>query len=510
MGTLSSNVVVAKATAGDRDPRGARMSRPNILLIVVDQMAYDVVGALGHPAVRTPHLDELVARGATFSNAYATSPICCPSRASLMTGKLARRYGVYDNGSELPASAPTVAHHLNRAGYTTVLSGKMHFVGPDQLHGFAERLTADVSPAELFLTPDWTLGPVPNEGTSVRRLRYPPVRPWSLQLSYDDEVLHTSLAKLRQLSQEQEPFFLCASFVHPHDPFLVPQEYWDRYDGVDIPPVRAPGRPFAELHPFDQWIQIHHEADRYPLSEHEVAQARRAYYAAVSYVDDVVGRLLAELDRLGLTDDTVVMFTSDHGEMLGEHGMWFKRTYRDGAAKVPLIVAGPGVRGGRHDAPVSLLDVTATVLDLAEVPDKDEHLADLDGVSLRSALTGAGVARTSGVPFEYLAEGTVEPMLGLRTARYKYVYVHGHQPLLFDLVADPMEVTNRADDPALASVRAAMHAELFAGLSIETLRADILRSQRERRVTVAGTPPGRSWKFQVSRDATRLYPRLSP
>lgn len=483
------------------------MPGPNILMIVVDQMAHDVIGGLGHPAVRTPNLDALLARSAAFVNTYVSSPICLPSRASLMTGRLARRHDVYDNGSELPASVPTVAHHLNRAGYHTVLSGKMHFVGPDQMHGFAERLTADLSPAGLDLTPDWTLGPIPNEGTSVRRLRYPPVRPWSLQLSYDDEVLHTSLAKLRQLSQRSEPFFLCSSFTHPHDPFQLPEEYWDRYSDVEIPPVRAPARPMEELHPFDQWIQIHHEADRYPLSEPEVEQARRAYYAAVSYVDDVVGRLLAELTRLGMADDTVVVFTSDHGEMLGEHGMWFKRTYHDGAAKVPLLVAGPGVRPGRRDDVVTLMDLTATVLDLADVPDKDEHLAELDGMSLRGLLDGSGPGRSSGVAFEYLAEGTIEPMLALRTPGYKYVYVHGHEPLLFDLTTDPLELHNRASDPALSQVRDAMHAELLGGVDVADLRERVLRSQRERLITLAGTPPGRSWKLQVRRDATRLYDR---
>lgn len=485
------------------------MPGPNILMIVVDQMAHDVIGALGHPAVRTPNLDALLARSAVFVNTYAGSPICLPSRASLMTGRLARRHDVYDNGSELPASVPTIAHHLNRAGYHTVLSGKMHFVGPDQMHGFAERLTTDLSPASLVLTPDWTRGPVANEGTSVRRLRYPPVRPWSLQLSYDDEVLHTSLAKLRQLSQQDEPFFLCSSFTHPHDPFLVPEEYWNRYRDVEIPPVRAPARSMEELHPFDQWIQIHHEADRHPLSEPEVERARRAYYAAVSYVDDVVGRLLAELTRLGMADDTVVVFTSDHGEMLGEHGMWFKRTYHDGAAKVPLLVAGAGARPGLREQVVTLMDLTATVLDLADVPDKDEHLAELDGISLRGLLDGTGPGRSTGVAFEYLAEGTVEPMLALRTTGYKYVYVHGHDPLLFDLTADPLELHDRASDPALSRVREAMHAELLSGVDVAALRERILRSQRERLITLAGTPPGQSWQLRVRRDASRLYDRPS-
>lgn len=198
------------------------MTRPNIVIVMMDQLAHDAIAALGHSAVVTPHLDALVRSGVTFENAYCNAPICASSRASFMTGKLVRHTGVYDNGSELSAAAPTLLHHLNRVGYTTVLSGKMHFNGPDQLHGFQERLTTDLSPAGFLLTPDWRRGAYPNPGTSVERLRYGPVRDWTLQLAYDEEVLHAALARLRQLREENEPFFLCASFAHPHDPFQVP------------------------------------------------------------------------------------------------------------------------------------------------------------------------------------------------------------------------------------------------------------------------------------------------
>ncbi|AFZ65666.1 choline-sulfatase [Deinococcus peraridilitoris] len=483
------------------------MIRPNILLIVVDQMAHDVIARLGHPAVLTPHLNALVTRGVTFTSAHCNSPICVSSRTALMTGLLVRDNGAFDNGSEFPASIPTFAHHLNRAGYTTILSGKMHFVGPDQLHGFQERLTADISPCGFELTPDWTQGPVANEGTSVNRLRYPPVRPWSLQLSYDDEVLHSALVRLRQLREETPPFFMCVSFSHPHDPFLVPQSYWDAYAQRDIPLPSTPAEDPGSLHPYSQWIQKHHEIDRFPLSPAETLQARRAYYAAVTYVDELVGQLLAELSRLDL-DDTMVIFTSDHGEMLGEHGMWFKRTFYDGAVKVPLIISHPSVRQNviRPEA-VSLVDLTATLLEYGDVPDAHAHIERLAGNSLRPLLETADGAWSQRVISEYYSEGTVEPMLLLRTERYKFVYVHQYPPLLFDLQHDPLELHDVAFQEQYQPVVTALQDELLAGLDVNALRERILRSQQERLLIVAATRAPNAWKYQSVRDASRLYPR---
>ena len=488
------------------------MSQPNILLIMVDQMAWDVIGALGRHPVQTPHLDRLLHEGAHFPNAYCNGPICVSSRASFMTGRLVRDTRAFDNGSVLPADMPTFVHHLDRAGYDTVLAGKMHFVGPDQLHGFAERTTTDISPVGLELTPDWTRGPYPNEGTSVQRLRYPPVRDWSLQLSYDEEVAHTALAQLRQLRAGSKPFFLCTSLSHPHDPFLVPERCWRLYDGVDIPPPAAPAPAHEEHHPFNRWIQIHHEIDRFPLSERETLDARRAYYAVMSWVDALVGRLLAEVERLAF-EDMVVVFTGDHGEMLGEHGMWFKRTFYDGATKVPLIVHAPGrFAAARRDEVVSLADIAATLIDLAEAPEKEAWLRDLAGDSFRAILEGGEPDRPGGIwkdraISEYYAEGTVQPMLMIREGRHKYVYVHEHAPLLFDLEADPDELRDLAGDPAYADVRRRLEGELLAGLDVAQLRGAILRSQRERLMIASSTRTGSLWRYEAKRDAARMYRR---
>jgi choline-sulfatase len=523
---------------------------PNILLIMVDQMTAGFIGALGHPAAITPNLDGLVANGVSFENAYCNSPICVPARASFMTGNLPHRTGVFDNGTELPASTPTLAHHLSRAGYNTILAGKMHFVGPDQLHGFNERLTGDISLSGLTLTPDWRRGAYPNQGSSVRRLQPDPVVDWNLQLAYDEEVLSSSLARLRKLREEGDRFFLCASFSHPHDPFRTTREYWDRYEGALIPPPAAPPLPLEEMHPYNRWIQIHHEVDRHPPSEREVRAARRAYLAMVSYADDLVGKLLRELDRLGL-DDTLVVFTSDHGEMLGEHGMWFKRTFFDAAAKVPLIVRWPErLAAGSRSEVVSLIDLTAALLDIADVPGKEQWIGAMDGDSLLplllpppgDAVAGPGWDRganpspnprvnlspnpgvtpsvnpgsipSRGRPAwkdsaicEYFAEGTVEPLLLLRKGRWKYVHVHEQSPLLFDLKTDPHERDDLAGRPEHQELCRMMAVELLAGLDVAALRERILRGQRERLVILEATPDQRSWDYRPRRDPLELYVR---
>jgi choline-sulfatase len=323
-------------------------------------------------------------------------------------------------------------------------------------------------------------------------------------MDYDEDVLHRTLARLRQLAATRTRFFLCASFTHPHDPFLVPRAIWTQYENRAIPDPVAPPRDLHAHHPYNQWIQIHHEADRFPLDADETRAARRAYYAAVTYADTLVTRLLAELERLGL-DDTLVVFTSDHGEMLGEHGMWFKRTFFDPALKVPLVIARPGTFApARRAEVVSLVDLTATLLDLGGVTDPD---AAPDGDSLRPLLDGEdGATWKDQAISEYYSEGTVEPLLLLRTSRYKYVHVRGHAPLCFDLHADPAETTDIAATLDVA-VRDDLTRRLIGDLDLDDLHANILRSQHERRLIAAATPRGTDWRARIDAGALPRSPR---
>src|SRR5215208_7005412 len=354
------------------------MSRaPNILLVMADQLVPFLTGAYGHPVVRTPALDRLAAAGVRFDAAYTPYPLCAPARAALLTGRYASTLGCYDNASLLPSDVPTLAHYLSAAGYDTILSGKMHFIGPDQLHGFRRRLTTDVFPAGLA----W----VPVEDEDGRFVRgghahnyVPPnvgVRPWTKFLAFDEETHFRALEYVRGRSADAEdPFFLVASYHHPHDPFHVTQELWDLYEDAEIEVPVLPARYEETYSAMDLWANEAHEVDRVALDDPDnLAALRRAYYGLVTYVDRKLGELLAALEQTGELDDTVVVFLSDHGDMLGEKRMVQKRCFYEWSVRVPLVVALPSeaAAGTTVAEPVSLLDVLPTLLDLLEYPEAD-------------------------------------------------------------------------------------------------------------------------------------------
>jgi len=484
-------------------------------MIQADQMTALALGCYGHPVAKTPHLDRLAAEGVLFENCYCNSPLCGPSRASMVSGRQPWRVASYDNANELPAAVPTFTHLLRRQGYEAWLSGKMHFVGPDQLHGFHGRMNTDIYPSSFEWTPDWRKGAYGNPGTSVHYLHHSGPCGWGLQLDYDEDTQALGLRCLRDLTRrharEGHPSFLCVSFTHPHEPFNISHEYWDMYEGVDIPPPQAPAKPLEDMHPFDQWIQIHHEIDQYPPSEDTIMAARRAYLAMVTYVDAKVGELMAELDRLGIADDTAVLFTSDHGDMQGEHGMWYKRTFHEWSMRVPLVFWQPGVfKGGRRiESPVSLLDLFPTLTELGGAPQDWPGSDDLDGASLMGLLRGDSDAWDRPVIAEYLGEGILQPMRMIRDGRWKYVDVHEHEPLLFDLVEDPREARNLSGAPEVAEVEDGLRDRLLHGWDGAAMRERVMADQQQRLMLLEALDQGVQfpWDYQPAVDASRQYVR---
>lgn len=460
---------------------------PHIVLVMADQLAARALPAYGNPVARAPHLERLADAGVVFERALCASPLCVPSRSALMTGMLPSRTGVYDNGAELPASVPTFAHYLRLRGYRTVLVGKMHFIGPDQLHGFAERPLPDVYPAGLDWVPDWRLAddetlPWYHDLSSV--LRAGPLR-GTLQIDYDAEVLHHARRAIAESAREPEqPLLLVVSFTHPHDPYEVTVDHWDRYDGVEIDAPAFPDPPEPLDEPTRR-LRAMVAADRIPVAPEQVLAARRGYYAAVSLVDDHVGALLETLAEQRLADDAVVLFTSDHGDMLGERGLWYKMAPFEDSIRVPLVVHAPGrFRPRRVPTPVSLLDLVPTLADLAGGFDEDGPAAALDGVSLLPALAGDPAAERD-VPLEYLAEGVRAPQVSLVRGALKLVRDAGEDDV-YDVARDPGERASIAGTPAADALARAADARW----DLDRLDADVRASQRARRLVAAALATG--------------------
>ncbi|MEW6359693.1 MAG: choline-sulfatase [Planctomycetota bacterium] len=491
------------------------MNRPNILMIMADQLPAATIGAYGHPIVKTPHMDRLAERGILFENCYTNCPLCAPARAAMCTGKLVGKIGAFDNGTELPAQIPTFLHHLRRAGYETILSGKMHFIGPDQLHGFERRLTTDIYPSFFNWTPDWRKGVYANPGTSVSQLAETGLCTWNLQLDYDEEVQFRALECLRDLARRQNggrPFFLCASYTHPHDPWLITRKYWDRYDHDEIDMPAAPAVPMEDMHPFDRWLQIHHMVDKFPPTDEMIRTTRHAFYGMIAYFDEKVGELLDEMDRLGLAENTIVLLTSDHGEMMGEHGMWFKRTFFDWSARIPFLAAWPGrwPGGRRAKGVISLVDLFPTILDIASLDDLGEVAATVDGNSFSNLLEADDPAWKDYAISEYYGEGVIQAGRMLRKGRHKYIYVHEEAPRLFDMEADPNELNDLAGAPEAADVETEMRALILKDWDVERIEAEVMRSQQDRFAIkeAVGEDHTNLWDFQPPFDARQQYVRL--
>jgi len=422
--------------------------RPNILIIQADQFAPQAAAIHGGPA-QVPALEALADRGTVFGNAYCNYPLCAPSRFSMLSGQMPFAIGAYDNAAEFASSTPTFLHHLRLAGYHTSLSGKMHFIGADQLHGFEQRLTTDIYPADFAWLPNW----------ETRSQNWAPIRDsverggvsaYNMQLAFDEDATFQAVRKIYEHSRSPEqPFCMFVSLTHPHHPFLAPPRYWDMYDDEALPDPTVDRLPDDVIDPHSARAREGIGVADADVTEEQRRRARHAYFAAISYFDDKVADLVGALEAAQILDHTAIVVISDHGEMLGERGLWAKDCFFEWAMRIPMIVAPPGsAQSTTVETPVSLLDLLPTVLDLAGIDQ-----GDADGTSLLSLGTA-----TRDVVAEYSAEAAVAPAVMIRRGRYKYIHCDADPPMLFDLDADPNELNNVADDPAHNPMRLELEA----------------------------------------------------
>ncbi len=483
------------------------MGLPNFLILMVDQLTGTLFPDGPADFLRAPNLRALAERSARFSDAYCASPLCAPSRASFMTGRLPSNTGVYDNAAEFAPDMPTFAHALRARAYQTTLAGKMHFVGPDQLHGFEQRLTTDIYPADYGWTPDYekpgeridwwyhNLGSVTGAG----------VAEITNQLEYDDEVSFRAQARLRDLSRRKDPrpWCLTVSFTHPHDPYVARRRFWDLYADCPALDPEVAAIPYAAQEPHSRRLLDACDSEATPVTRENIRDARRGYFANISYIDEEIGRILEVLGDCGMSEETIIVFTADHGDMLGERGLWFKMGFHEGSARVPLLFAGPGITPRRVATPVSLLDVAPTLAALAGA----QPLPG-DGVDLSPAL-GGGALERGPVPMEYAAEGSVAPLVCLRDGRYKLILCEADPPLLYDLATDPAELRNLAGDPAHAATLARLSEMTRERWDLARFDAEVRDSQARRRLVYAALREGThfAWDFQPTRDASTAYMR---
>jgi choline-sulfatase len=486
--------------------------KPNILIIMVDQLTGTLFENGPADFLHAPNLKALAARSVRFARSYTASPLCAPARASFMSGQMPSRTRVYDNAAEFASSIPTFAHHLRGAGYHTCLSGKMHFVGPDQLHGFEQRLTTDIYPADFGWTPDYrkpgeridwwyhNMGSVTGAG----------VAEITNQLEYDDDVAFQTLQKIYDLSRgaDDRPWCLAASFTHPHDPFVARRKYWDLYADCDrlLPAVGE--LPEASHDAHSRRILAACDRARFTITEENVRSSRRAYFANISYLDDKIGELLAALAATRQAQNTAILFTSDHGEMLGERGMWFKMSFLEGSARVPLMLAAPGLAPRLVRDAVSTVDVAPTLCEIADV-ELDGIAQWLDGQSLLPL--AAGGSRDRPVVIEYAAEASVAPMVSIIRDGFKFNYCEADPPQLFELEADPHELNNlaRDSDPAHAARTAQFMGLMRKHWNMERFDAEVRESQARRLAIYPALRNGAyyPWDFQPLRAASERYMR---
>lgn len=479
--------------------------RPNLLFIFSDQHAARVAGCYGNAVAETPNLDRLAARGVTFDAAYCPSPMCVPSRMSMLTARHPHHTGVWSNEDVMNSGLPTMAHALGAAGYQPTLVGRLHSVGPDQMLGYARREVGDHH-ANWSGMPRIDMGQLEGTASPDRRSLRNSGRGQSAYEIKDGVVTDSALDVLDELAADlrsgrRETFALTVGLMLPHAPFVARTEDFDRFAGrVGLAERRAPAP--GRDHP---WLRAWSEhRDILDVSDDEERRARTAYYALVFSMDRMIGRILDRLDALGLRDDTLVVYTSDHGEQIGEHGLWWKHTFYEDSVRVPLIMAWPGSlpEGQRRDQVVNLIDVTATMLEATGAP----KLPNADGVSFWD------VAQNSTAPWQNLTfseycqgsrfdwgiPGTTQNRM-VRYDRYKLNYYHRKPPQLFDLHDDPDELHDLADDPRYAGIRSQLTREVLRGWDPDGIESRIEQ-------TIADKALLRDWARQVAPPSTHLWP----
>lgn len=458
------------------------MPPQNILLIMSDEHRPDALGCAGHHHVATPAIDSLASEGTRFSNAYCPSPLCAPSRASFATGKYVHEIGNWDNAAPYNGAPRSWGHYFSEKGVDVTTIGKLDFK-PDVDDGFSDQRLADHrnKPDVNGLHRD---PPIIREDARDRILAAGTTKAdhkgWYVEREKD--VTDEAISFLEEHADDQsqskneseKPWVLWANYILPHFPLKAEPRYYEPYFESELDyPIDYPPN---DNHPILNELRTHFDGE--DVDAQTIKQTRAAYYGLCTALDDQLDRLLSALSRLGLAEDTLVIYTSDHGEPLGDHGIWWKCCMYEPSVGVPLILRGPNIRhNSLRDQPVSLLDLIPTMADATGIePDP--------GWRGRSLLPGArgvqGTGPDRAIFSEYHAHGVSHGMFMIRKGRYKYIYYPNNPDQLFDLQTDSAELTNLAENPSFATVRNELDARLREIVNPKAIDRFAKADQRER------------------------------
>jgi choline-sulfatase len=485
--------------------------RPNLLFLFSDQHARHVAGCYGDRVAHTPALDRLAAGGVIFDSAYCPSPICVPSRMSMLTARHPSAQDCWTNDDYLASDRATWPHMMGAAGYQPKLVGRLHSMGPDQLHGYAERIVGDHSPNWAGV-PRHNMGVLENANDPFRAsLAAAGVGQSAYQLK-DMDAAAAACAELdaiaaRRTGGDTEPFCLSVGFILPHPPYVAWREDYAHFDGKVAGPRLA--LPRAE-HPWLAWWR--RDRGIADVTAGEAIRARTAYYALVMRLDRLIGDILDRLEAHGLAEDTLVIYTSDHGDQLGERGLWWKHTFYEESAAVPLILRWPGrlPAGARRAQIVNLIDATATMLDAVGA----QPLPNGQGHSFLAMACDPAAPWTNETFSEYCTDavplwtgGQAVRQRMIRSGRWKLVYYHGYRPQLFDLALDPDEMTDLAEDPTHLGTRARLEARLLAEWNPDAIAARMQARRADKDAIGAWgrrVRPADLYRWQISPEQNRL------
>ncbi len=438
------------------------MTQPgNLVILMSDEHNPKIMGASGHPVVRTPNLDALAARGTMFTSAYTTSPVCVPARAAFAAGKYVHQIGYWDNADAYEGAVPSWHHRLRDAGHYTASIGKLHFRGLEgDDYGFNEMQIA----MQIIEGKGDLMGLVrkdlPERGLSwkIAKLAGPGETSYT---AYDRDITTRAQIWLREEAPKHtdKPWVLFVSLVCPHFPLVAPAEFYYQYSPES---VRLPKQYAPDERPRHPYLRDYSESfcyDKY-FDPEKLSRAIRAYYGLVSFVDDNVGKVLRTLEETGLSANTRVLYTSDHGDNLGARGLWGKSTMYEEVAGVPLIIAGLDIPAGKKvTTPASHVDTYPFIMQCAG-EDRAGMYDKHPGHSLFSLARGEVPDRN--VLSEYHGMGSTTGAFMIRHGKYKYVHYAAYAPQLFDLESDPEELRDLAQDPAHAKALAACRERLYA------------------------------------------------